>query len=228
MLMIMNKVFGLKTDFTPVKDDASRLVVSYGYEEVDNENATWYEVYLYKKQFSQINIDTVKDAVIGNIDARTDEKILNGYQFTPDNEEEAITVWLSKESQTNFSEAQRLQIVPVKFKLNEDENKNAIYHTFETVEELNRFYIGGVQYINQCLNEGWQEKDSIDWKPYEDALAEIEEARIAAEEAARQAAEEEAARLAAEEAERLAKEQEEREKMGGGIHPREEGNNEAE
>lgn len=109
----------------------------------------------------------VKDAILNAIDAKTDAKILNGYEFTPDGAEAPIVVWLSKESQTNFSEAHRLQIVPVKFKLNETEDKQAIYHTFETFEELNRFYIGGVQYINQCLNEGWAEKDAIDWSPYE-------------------------------------------------------------
>ena len=42
--------------------------------------------------------------------------------------------------------------------------------TFETVEELDRFYLGGVQYINKCLNEGWAEKDGIDWEPYEQLL----------------------------------------------------------
>ena len=110
----------------------------------------------------------MKDAILGDIDAQTDAKILNGYEFTPDGEENPIVVWLSKESQTNFSEAHRLQVIPVKFKLNETEDKQPIYHTFETFEELDRFYKGGVQYINQCLNEGWARKDAIDWTPYEE------------------------------------------------------------
>ena len=93
-----------------------------------------------------------------------------GYEFTPDGASEPITVWLSKESQTNFSEAHRLQIVPVKFKLNETTDKQPIYHTFETFEELDRFYKGGVQYINYCLNVGWARKDSIDWEPYAQAI----------------------------------------------------------
>ena len=116
------------------------------------------------------SIEEVKEFVIGVIDNQTDEKILDSYEFTPDGEENPIVVWLSKESQTNFSEAHRLQIVPVKFKLNETADKQPIYHTFETFEELNRFYVGGVAYINQCLNEGWAKKDSIDWTPYEQAL----------------------------------------------------------
>lgn len=116
------------------------------------------------------SIEEVKEFVIGVIDNQTDEKILNSYEFTPDGEENPIVVWLSKESQTNFSEAHRLQIVPIKFKLNETVEKQPIYHEFVTFEELDRFYKGGVQYINQCLNEGWAKKDSIDWEPYEQAL----------------------------------------------------------
>lgn len=116
------------------------------------------------------SMDEVKEFVLAVIDAQTDAKILNGYPFTPDGAEEPIIVWLSKESQTNFSEAHRLQIVPVKFKLNEDEQKQPIYHTFTDFEELDRFYKGGVVYINQCLNEGWAVKDAIDWTPYEQAL----------------------------------------------------------
>lgn len=108
----------------------------------------------------------VKEFVLGVVDAKTDERILNGYEFTPDGAEYPIVVWLSRESQTNFSEAQRLGIVPVTFKLNEDANKNAIYHTFGTLAELDRFYKGGVAYIQQQLAAGWTEKDGIDWSAY--------------------------------------------------------------
>ena len=116
------------------------------------------------------SIEEVKEFVIGVIDNQTDDKILNSYEFTPDGEENPIVVWLSKESQTNFSEAHRLQIVPIKFKLNETVEKQPIYHEFVTFEELDRFYKGGVQHVNRCLNEGWQKKDTIDWSPYEQAL----------------------------------------------------------
>ena len=116
------------------------------------------------------SIDEIKEFVIGVIDCQTDEKILNSYVFTPEGAEEPIIVWLSKENQTNFSEAHRLQIVPIKFKLNETADKEAIYHEFTTFAELDRFYKGGVQYINQCLNEGWLKKDGIDFSEYEHQL----------------------------------------------------------
>lgn len=162
------KTTGLQADFAPIRDEGTRITICYGLTNASGELYEWYEIYLPKKQNAQLTFQMVKDAIIADIDAQTDEKILDGYEFTPDDADTSIIVWLSKESQTNFSEAHRLQIVPVKFKLNETADKQPIYHTFETFEELNRFYVGGVAYINQCLNEGWARKDSIDWTPYEE------------------------------------------------------------
>lgn len=168
-IMAKNKYCGNVSDYAPVSEDQSRVVIMYGLNPTDGDKAEWYEVVFYKKQ-GKPSFDAAKKAILADIDAQTDEKILNGYEFTPDGADTPIIVWLSKESQTNFSEAHRLQIVPVKFKLNETADKQPIYHTFETFEELDRFYKGGVLYINQCLNEGWVRKDSIDWAPYEAAL----------------------------------------------------------
>ena len=165
----MNKMNGRKSDFALVREEGSRIVIGYGLKKIKGtELYEWFEIYIPKKAVNQLTFQMVKDAIIADIDAQTDEKILDGYEFTPDGADTSIIVWLSKESQTNFSEAHRLQIVPVKFKLNETADKQPIYHTFETFEELNRFYVGGVAYINQCLNEGWARKDSIDWTPYEE------------------------------------------------------------
>ena len=172
--MANNKYCGNVSDYQPVLEDASRVVISYGLTELGDGKAEWYEVVFYKKQ-GKPSFDAAKKAILADIDAQTDEKILNGYEFTPDGSDTPIIVWLSKENQTNFSEAHRLQIVPVKFKLNETADKQPIYHTFETFEELDRFYKGGVLYINQCLNEGWVRKDSIDWTPYAEALQPVTE-----------------------------------------------------
>jgi hypothetical protein len=167
----MAKMCGNGADFALVKQERSRTIVGYELKRLeDSALSEWHEVYFPRKKVDLPSIEQVKEAVNADIDAQTDAKILNGYEFTPDGEEQPITVWLSKENQTNFSEAHRLQIVPVKFKLNETEDKQPIYHTFETFDELNRFYVGGVAYINQCLNEGWARKDYIDWDAYDQAL----------------------------------------------------------
>lgn len=167
----MNKMNGKKSDFALIREDGSRIVIGYGLKKIKGtELYEWFEIYIPKKAVNQLTLQMVKDAIIKDIDARTDARILNSYPFTPDGAEEPIIVWLSDESQRNFSEAHRLQTVPVKFKLNEDAEKQPIYHTFETFEELDRFYLGGVAYIQQCLNEGWAEKDGIDWEPYAQAI----------------------------------------------------------
>jgi hypothetical protein len=84
-----------------------------------------------------------------------------------------VNVWLSSENQFNFKAAYDLavqtngQSLPVKFKIGETENKEPVYHTFETMEEFTDFYTKAIAYINKCLNEGWELKDSIDWSEYE-------------------------------------------------------------
>lgn len=173
----MNKVFGNKTDYAPIREDASQVIISYGLEEqADGVNATWYEIYLYKKVTSQISFDIVKNLIISDINARTDEKILNGFVWND------ISVWLSSENQFNFKAAYDLAVqsggatLPITFKMGEvsdEEGKiTPVYYTFEDMATFTDFFGKSVAYINQCLNEGWAEKDNMDFTPYEQALAE--------------------------------------------------------
>lgn len=135
-------------------------------KQVSDELYEWYEIYIYKKKKSSLSLQDVKDAIIADINARTDEKILSGFVWN------GKPVWLSAESQTNFSAAEYTAStknglgLPVTFKLGEQDG-TPVYHEFTTVEELSGFYLEAQAYIKQCLGEGWQEKDSIDWQPYE-------------------------------------------------------------
>ena len=170
----MAKICGNGADFALVKQERSRTIIGYELKPIQgSELSEWHDVYFPRKVVDLPSIEQVREAVLADIDRQTDAQMRNGYEFTPDGAQEPIVVWLSKESQTNFSEAHRLQIVPVKFKLNETEDKQPIYHTFETFAELDRFYKGGVQYINQCLNAGWARKDALDWEAYEAALEDL-------------------------------------------------------
>lgn len=167
----MAKICGNGADFALVKQERSRTIIGYESKPIQgSELSEWHEVYFPRKVVDLPNIEQVREAVLADIDRQTDVQILNGYEFTPDGAQEPIVVWLSKENQTNFSEAHRLQIVPVKFKLNETADQQPIYHEFTTFAELDRFYKGGVQYINQCLNAGWARKDALDWEAYEAAI----------------------------------------------------------
>jgi hypothetical protein len=176
----MNKVFGNIKDYSCVKEDASRIVIGYGFEAVDKNNATWYEVYLYKKQTSQISLEIVKNAIINDINKRNDEKIVSGMVWKPKLGGEPIPVWLSTENQFNFKSAYDLAVqkngatLPVTFKMGENEDGTPVYHTFETMEDADDFYLQAVAHINTSLADGWKEKDSIDWTPYEDYFKEEE------------------------------------------------------
>lgn len=172
----MNKVHGKKSEFAPIREDASRVIVSYGFAAIDEETATWNEIYFYKKQISQLSFADIKKAILADIDADTDEKILNGYEWTilhGDDEGKAVKVWLSKENQNNFKakhdaakEYPDLVTFPMKYKVSEDENEKAIYEVFESFEELARFFVGGLGYIETCYQAGWAIKDSIDFSVY--------------------------------------------------------------
>ena len=119
------------------------------------------------------SMDEVREFCLGVINAQTDMKILTGFVWTPEGGN-PINVWLSAENQRNFSEADRKaeknpEILPIVFKIGEQDG-TPLYHTFETYEELDGFYTQAFAYIQQCLNEGWQEKDNFDFTPYELAL----------------------------------------------------------
>lgn len=173
----MNKVQGKKSEFAPVREDASRVIVSYGFKAIDEENATWNEIYFYKKQISQLPFAAIKSAIIADIDADTDAKILNGYEWTilhGDDEGKTVKVWLSKENQNNFKakhdaakEYPDLVTFPMKYKVSEDEEGKALYEIFQSFEELVQFYLGGLAYIESCYQDGWAYKDSVDFSIYQ-------------------------------------------------------------
>lgn len=176
----MYKVYGFKTEYTPIKEYVSWYVISYNLEPLEDKvHATWREVYLYKKYVSGISFESVRDAIIADIDAQTDEKILNGYQWTVlhgDDANKTINVWLSKENQSNFkakhdtaTQYPQLTTWPIVYKIGEVEEdglKRPVYEHFQDVNELAQFYLGGLAYIERTLSEGWVRKDSIDFEPY--------------------------------------------------------------
>ena len=161
------KVNGLKTDFAPMRNDGTQIVISYGLKQVKDDLYEWHEIYLPKTQNANLSLDIVKTSILNDINKRTDEKILSGlvWQDKP--------VWLSQENQFNFKAAYDLAVqtqgatLPVTFKLGEQEDGTPVYHTFETMEDSTDFYTSAVNHIHQSVADGWLEKDGIDWSPYE-------------------------------------------------------------
>ena len=136
----MNKVNGKKTSFAPIREDGSRITVCYGLKKLSGKLYEWLEVYLPKKQLSQLTFADVKAAIIADIDERVKAQIIGGMTWN------GKPVWYSIENQLNFTNA----TAPV------------------TEEKLTAFCAACNAHKQNALTAGWAEKDSIDWASYED------------------------------------------------------------
>lgn len=109
-----------------------------------------------------VRADVVK-AATDYVNAKTDYKILTGFVWRK------MPVWLSAENQFNFKAAYDLAYqtggasLPARYKLGEDEKGDPIYYDFMDVETFQDFYLSAIAWIQQCINDGWKEKDSIDY-----------------------------------------------------------------
>ena len=117
-----------------------------------------------------ISKDTWVDWFYNNEDDRDFDynKILNDFVWVYDNV--SYPVWLSSENQFNYKAIYDLAIqtngknLPVMFKFGTVEEP--VYYTFNTIEELNDFYLKSTKFIQQTLEDGWKEKDTFDFSPY--------------------------------------------------------------
>lgn len=157
------KVGAEKRQDQVIKIGVKNYLLIYGYGTDEDGNG-----YNFRKNYDHKPTKTeLKEDITQLIDGITDSKILQGFRWNE------VSVYLSTENQMNFKAAFDLNMqtgglmLPVKFKLGEDAEGNAVYHTFENMEDFTDFYTSAVSYINQCLNEGWAEKDSLDMSSYE-------------------------------------------------------------
>lgn len=160
-----NKYYGLKSAYSPLREDYSRIIVSYGKEDVNEDYATWYEVYFYKKQNPKPSAEQIKNAIIADIDEHTKEDIIGGFVWNNK------PVWLSIENQSNFATAEHRAAtvgdnLPHKEKIGEQEDGTPIYYTFETAAELTSFWNACQDHIENCRKAGWERKDNINWDDY--------------------------------------------------------------
>ena len=157
--MANNKYCGNVSDYAPVSEDQSRVVIMYGLNPTENENAEWYQLDFYKKQ-GKPSFEAVKAAILNDIDERVKAQIIGGFVW---NEK---PVWLSIENQLNFSQATS----PVTLKIGEQSDGTPIYQEFATKAELKAFNDACNAWKQEQLTAGWAEKDCMDWAPYEQAL----------------------------------------------------------
>lgn len=171
----MIRTTGIKSEYKPidvVSESDNIYLVRWDYaaeyfenpetgEHIDSNLATWAEELFYFKP-TETELRRLFSKYYNDI---TDNKILSGFVWN------GMSVWLSTENQMNYKAAYDIAVqtnganLPIEFKFGPD---NApVYHVFNTVEELQSFYLPAVKYVQQCLTEGWRQKDAINYSQYE-------------------------------------------------------------
>lgn len=168
----MNRLFGKTERFKLINTTGNRTVVSYDRQDVDEENSTWREVSFSKDHSEKPSIEQIRKAIIADIGARTDYRSEFGYTW------QGKPVRLNRENRDNFKAVHDAAAMypdkvkfPRLFKLSEDGEGMPVYHEFQSMEELAQFYLGGLDWIDGCVHDGFVEKDSFDFTPYEQELS---------------------------------------------------------
>jgi hypothetical protein len=153
------KVYGAKNrqdQIVKLSETNYLLIIGFG---KDGDNG-----YNYRKNYDhKPSIEELRTDIEILINKETDAVILNGFVWN------GKSVYLSTENQINFKAAYDLAVqtegatLPIKFKLGEDADGNPVYHTFQKLEAFTDFFTKAFAFISKCLNEGWSEKDSIDY-----------------------------------------------------------------
>lgn len=160
----MNRVIGSKgaAALECVNPKKNKWRVRWDFQEA--EDGTTAE-YMEQEFDHRPTKEEVKQLIVGWYNEQTERTILEDMEW------EGWQVWLSQTNQQNYQSSYNLakqtagRNLPVKIKLGTDEAPH--YHTFESVEELEEFYLAVHQHINDAVSAGWDKKDAIDLTPYE-------------------------------------------------------------
>lgn len=122
--------------------------------------ATYMEhVFEHRPMFQEI-----ESLIVSWHNEQIDHRIISGFSWR------GVPVWLSSENQFNYKAAHDIAMqtdgksLPVTFKFGTDENP--VYHRFESIAEISEFYMLALAHVNSALEEGWRQKDAIDWEGY--------------------------------------------------------------
>jgi hypothetical protein len=168
----MNKIYGSKSDYAPVKREGTQIIVCYGYEAINESEGTWYEVSLPAANYPLLSFADVKAAIEEDINADTYARITHGFAYTVKHGEQAgtdVNVWLSKENQSDFhamhQNADALDF-PVRYKIGETADGMPVYEEFADADEMHTICTMTSRHVLSCQQGGWGRKDAIDWEPY--------------------------------------------------------------
>lgn len=124
---------------------------------------TYEEVWMFHKP----TLDEIKTLVCEYYNNLCGAKILSDFVWN------GHKVWLSVLNQLNYSAVYSRanagdSIFPIKLKYGATEAPD--YYTFENAADYKSFYEAMDNFRQQCLEDCWKSKDSVDWSDYEQLL----------------------------------------------------------
>lgn len=159
MVMKVNGCIGV-LPIECVNPRKNKWKVRWNITEKEDGSSDWYEQDYDQKP----TLEEIRDTIVKFHNGQVDAKILSGFSWKD------MPVWLSSENQFNYKASFDLAVqtngqnLPVRFKFGTD--KDPKYYDFKTVDELSDFYTSAIKFINDTLQEGWAEKDSVDFSVY--------------------------------------------------------------
>lgn len=121
--------------------------------------------YSYIKYDHKPSINVIKNDLEEIINSSVSNKIMNYFYW------KGAKINLSRENQMNYKASYDLALqsgsknLPIRIKATK--NGKSEYFVFFTLAEFEEFYVAVNRHINNCLEEGWQKKDSIDYSIYQ-------------------------------------------------------------
>ncbi len=110
------------------------------------------------------DMEKIKSLIFSWIGERVNERILSGFTYL------GQKVWLSQENQFNYKSIYDLAVqtggrnLPVVLKFGTDDMP--YYAKFSTLDELTDFYMKIMSHIHSTIENGWKEKDAVDFTLY--------------------------------------------------------------
>lgn len=154
----MEKIYGTKQrQDCLVRTGRSKWILFFGFWKDDEKSESGWE---YRHTFNRKpTLSEVKEIVVSAINKTTEEKIINGFVWNKKQ------IYLSTENHLNFSAIERSENIPypLTLKINEQEDGTPIYHTFENADDFIAFSQSVCAYVIKTVQDGWREKDSVDW-----------------------------------------------------------------
>lgn len=159
MVMKVNGCIGV-LPIECVSPRKNKWKIRWNITEKEDGSSDWYEQDYDHKP----TLEEIRDTIVKFHNGQVDAKILLGFSWKD------MPVWLSSENQFNYKASFDLAVqtngqnLPVRFKFGT--GKDPKYYDFKTIDELSDFYTSAIKFINDTLQEGWAEKDSVDFSVY--------------------------------------------------------------